>query len=170
MMELKIVLRKPADLIPDTTKPLSSAPCTDASCCFSLWYAPEPWPVDGSILFIRKIRIVGKCSQSLEFTIVEAGIPSRVFYNCISYIERLLETITFILGLPSWYAATAAAAKSPQLCPTLCDPTDQAPLSLGFSRQEYWSGLPFPSPMHESESEVTQSCLTLSDPMDCLVV
>ena len=24
----------------------------------------------------------------------------------------------------------------------------QAPLSLGFSRQEYWSGLPFPSPMH----------------------
>ena len=34
------------------------------------------------------------------------------------------------------------------LCPTLCDPVDciarQAPLSTGFSRQEYWSGLPFP--------------------------
>ena len=29
-----------------------------------------------------------------------------------------------------------------------------------------WSGLPFPSPMHESESEVAQSCPTLSDPMD----
>ena len=43
----------------------------------------------------------------------------------------------------------------------------QAPLSLGFSRQEYWSGLPFPSPMDESESEVTQLCPTLSDPMDC---
>ena len=46
----------------------------------------------------------------------------------------------------------------------------QAPSSLGFSRQEHWSGLPFPSPMHESEkwkSEVAQSCLTLSDPMDC---
>jgi len=27
----------------------------------------------------------------------------------------------------------------------------QAPPSMGFSRQEYWSGLPFPSPMHESE-------------------
>ena len=37
--------------------------------------------------------------------------------------------------------------------------------SLGFSRQEHWSGLPFPSPMHESE--VAQSCPTLSDPMDC---
>ena len=36
-----------------------------------------------------------------------------------------------------------------QLCPTLCDPMDcacQAPLSMGFSRQEYRSGLPFPSP------------------------
>ena len=40
----------------------------------------------------------------------------------------------------------------------------QAPLSLGFSRQEHWSGLPFPSPMHESE--VSQSCLTLSYPID----
>ena len=45
----------------------------------------------------------------------------------------------------------------------------QAPLSLGFSRQEHWSGLPFPSPMHESESEATQSCPTLSDPMDCSI-
>ena len=31
----------------------------------------------------------------------------------------------------------------------------QALPSLGFSRQEHWSGLPFPSPVHESESEVT---------------
>ena len=66
----------------------------------------------------------------------------------------------------------SAAAKSLQSCPTLCDPIDgshQAPLSLGFSRQEHWSGLPFPSPMQEmkSESEVAQSCLTLCDPMDC---
>ena len=27
----------------------------------------------------------------------------------------------------------------------------QAPPSLGFSRQEHWTGLPFPSPMHASE-------------------
>ena len=36
-----------------------------------------------------------------------------------------------------------------QWCPTLCDPwtvAHQAPLSMEFSRQEYWSGLPFPSP------------------------
>ena len=28
---------------------------------------------------------------------------------------------------------------------------EPSPLSMGFPRQEYWSGLPFPSPMHESE-------------------
>ena len=36
-----------------------------------------------------------------------------------------------------------------QLCPTLCDPTTvayQAPPFIEFSRQEYWSGLPFLSP------------------------
>ena len=38
-----------------------------------------------------------------------------------------------------------------QSCLTLCNPIDcscQAPLSMGFSRQEYWSGLPFPSPAY----------------------
>ena len=37
-----------------------------------------------------------------------------------------------------------------QSCMTLCDPMDsslhQAPPSMGFSRQKYWNGLPFPSP------------------------
>ena len=40
----------------------------------------------------------------------------------------------------------------------------QALPSLGFSRQEHWSGLSLPSPMHESESEVAQSCPTLATP------
>ena len=64
----------------------------------------------------------------------------------------------------------AAAAKSLQSCPTLCDPIDGSPPGSsvpGFFRQEHWSGFLFPSPMHESESEVAQSCLTLSDPKDC---
>ena len=51
-------------------------------------------------------------------------------------------------------STAAAAAESLQPCPTLCDPIDGSPPgppSLGFSRQEHWSGLPVPSPMHESE-------------------
>ena len=59
----------------------------------------------------------------------------------------------------------------------------QAPPSMGFSRQEYWSGVPLPSPTiyyrhfslsviinvchHLQFSSITQLCLTLCDPMDC---
>ena len=52
----------------------------------------------------------------------------------------------------------SAAAKSllsrfshVRLCETPQTAAHQAPPSLGFSRQEHWSELPFPSPMHESE-------------------
>ena len=38
-----------------------------------------------------------------------------------------------------------------QLCVTPETAAHQAPPSLGFSRQEHWSVLPFPSPLHESE-------------------
>ena len=38
-----------------------------------------------------------------------------------------------------------------RLCATPYMVAHQVPPSLGFSRQEHWSGLPFPSPMHESE-------------------
>ena len=63
------------------------------------------------------------------------------------------------------YIYAAAAAQSFQSCPTLCDPIDGSPPGSpvpGFSRQEHWSGLPFPSPMHESE--VAQSCRLFSTP------
>ena len=51
--------------------------------------------------------------------------------------------ITLFIQLHRYYESEVA-----QLCPTLCDPVGplQAPLSMVFSRQEYWSGLPFPSP------------------------
>ena len=57
--------------------------------------------------------------------------------------------LSYVLEMPA-----AAAAKSLQSRPTLCHPIDGSSPgspSLGFSRQEHWSGLPFPSPMHESE-------------------
>ena len=64
-----------------------------------------------------------------------------------------------ILLLPSRFSRV-------QLCATPETAAHQAPPSLGFSRQEHWSGLPFPSPMHESESEVAQLYPTPSNPMD----
>ena len=38
-----------------------------------------------------------------------------------------------------------------RLCATPETAAHQAPPSLGLSKGEHWSGLPFPSPMHESE-------------------
>ena len=74
-----------------------------------------------------------------------------------------------------------------------CTPLDQAPVSMEFSRQEYWSGLPFPSPgdlfnpgigpkfpalladslpseppaAAAAAAKSLQSCPTLCDPRDC---
>ena len=49
--------------------------------------------------------------------------------------------------------SVSVLSKLLQSYPTLCNPTDCSPpgsLSLGFSRQEHWSGVPFPSPVHDS--------------------
>ena len=57
--------------------------------------------------------------------------------------------------MPAWpvlsktLVACVPVCSATQSCLTLCDPVDcgrQAPLSTGFSRQEYWSRLPFPTP------------------------
>ena len=57
------------------------------------------------------------------------------------------------------YTSEVPHPKSLQAYPALCDPMDcspQAPLSMGFSRQEHWSGLPGPSaggfPTHSSSA------------------
>ena len=67
----------------------------------------------------------------------------------------------------------AAAAKSLQSCPTLCDPTDGSP--PGSPHPQDSPGKNTGVGCHfllqcmkmKSKSEVAQSCLTLSDPMDC---
>jgi len=73
-------------------------------------------------------------------------------------------------GDPFWRALLLLSHFSRvRLCATPQTAAHQAPPSLGFSRQEHWSGLPFPSLVHESEkwkwsgSVVSYS----SDPMDC---
>ena len=50
-----------------------------------------------------------------------------------------------------WAKESESESEVTQSCPTLCDPwtvAHQASPAVGFSRQEYWSVLPFPSPGH----------------------
>jgi len=70
--------------------------------------------------------------------------------------------------------AAAAAAKSPQSCPTLCDPIDSSPPGSPVpgilqARTLEWVAISFSSAWKWKvfESEVAQSCPTPSDPMDC---
>ena len=70
------------------------------------------------------------------------------------------------------FHAAAAAAKSLQLCPTLCDPVDgSSPGSCPWDSPGKNTGVGCHFLLQcmkvKSESEVTQSCLTLRDPMDC---
>ena len=62
------------------------------------------------------------------------GNGNPLQYSCLLLLLLLLSHFSCV-----WLCATPETA------------AHQAPLSLGFSRQEHWSGLPFPSPMHESE-------------------
>ena len=62
--------------------------------------------------------------------------------------EHRVKTHTYKPGSPHQSESESEVAQS---CLTLCDSwtvAHQAPPSMGFSRQEYWSGLPFPSPGH----------------------
>ena len=75
---------------------------------------------------------------------------------CVCLVEETIFRYVFVRACVLWgrqylgvCVCVCVCVKSFQLCLTLCDPTDcthQAPLSLGFSRQEYWSGLPCPPP------------------------
>ena len=82
-----------------------------------------------------------------------------------------------IKSCPVSLVIAAGAAKSLQLCPTLCDPIDyiarQTLLFMGFSRQEYWSGilewLPFPpedlpNPGIKPEFPALQAISLLTEP------
>ena len=137
------------------------------------------------------------------------------FVNTFSLYFRFLYTMYLL----RWNAA-AAAAKSLQSCPTLCDPIDgsppgspvpgilqartlewvtisfsnawkwkvkgkflscvrllatpwtvahQAPPSMGFSRQEYWSGVPLPSPFKMEYMTIFRLCLFRVTEFNCLL-
>ena len=60
----------------------------------------------------------------------------------------------------AWKWKVKSVSEVAQSCPTLLDPMDcrgpaayQSPPSMGFSRQEYWSGLPLPSLSREATRE-----------------
>ena len=56
-----------------------------------------------------------------------------------------MEGVLACLAAPT-YVCTLSRFSHVRLCATPWTVAHQVPMSKGFSRQEYWSGLPFPSP------------------------
>ena len=122
------------------------------------------WIVRFSLLIINKVndsRVL--CGKGTERNLISKTIkicrqesynisrlnPDFSFHKCHIYSSFKSETeqhglLLLLLLLLSHFSHV-------RLCVTPQTAAHQAPLSLGFFRQEYWSGLPSPSPMHESE-------------------
>ena len=94
------------------------------------------------------VTFVNPSTSAPELTVLYFGptMPSKVKerpeYRMVVFACNLM--LLLLLLLLSCFSHV-------RLCVTSQMAAHQAPLSLGFSRQEHWSGLPFPSPMHESE-------------------
>ena len=110
----------------------------------------ERWPTQSHLGLEINFRVAGqqvgahfvnssstpqKCDLFLTQKVVFIMHNHFLVVNCL----KLLTLVQIVLH-----------AQSPQSCPALCDPMNcivcQATLSMGFSRQKYWSELPCPSP------------------------
>ena len=109
----------------------------DHSTAFSFPGKPKP----GSS-WITKVDILMTRSCNKIFLIIL--LIREINSNTIRRYHYTPSSILLLLLLLSHFSRV-------QLCATPEMAAHQAPPSLGFSRQEHWSGLPLPPPVHESE-------------------
>ena len=109
----------------------------------------HPYMTTGKTITVTRRTFVGKV-MSLLFHMLSRLVITFLPRSKHLLISWLQSPSTVILEprkiplLPSCFSRV-------QICATPETAAHQAPTSLGLSRQEHWSGLPFPSPMHESE-------------------
>ena len=87
-----------------------------------------------------------KTTTSFEFCLLKSSFQSSLAVEIwLSFHNNCLDTWLPVAAMRTTpWELPAAATKSLQSCPTLCSPPGSP--SLGFSRQEHWSGVPLPSP------------------------
>ena len=125
---------------------------TFTASSFRIWNSSTRIPLPPLVLFVVMLPKVHLTSHSrmpgFRWVITPSWLSGS--WRSFLYSSSVYSCHLFLISS----ASVAAAAKSLQSCPTLCNPIDSSPPgspSLGFSKQEYWSGLPFPFPMYESE-------------------
>ena len=121
---------------------------TRVSCisgkCFILWdtrEAPE---------FNSDDHYIYYCGQeSLRINGVAIMVNKSLKCSTLMQSQKLILSRKAIFKIAFWFHMYDVCALVPKLCPTLGHfmiVARQAPIPMEFSRQEYWSGLPFPSP------------------------
>ena len=93
---------------------------------------------------LRRSYTIKKRQVNLWLSTYFSLFTSTCFFNRVTLLSQMLPLPWICLLLLSSFSRV-------QLCATPETAAHQAPPSLGFSRQEHWSGLPFPSLMHASE-------------------
>ena len=84
---------------------------------------------------------------SLKYSMESFRDIRRMVTKCLLLISICLKST--MIKNKQYRESNTEHTEVAQSCLTLCDPMDcshQASRSMGFSRHEYWSGLPFPSP------------------------
>ena len=124
---------------------------------------------DGSVFLVLTKYFLAE-SRSFQFTYIPTA---KILLSCVLCQSGHLTLTWCVLAFAIVPAAAAAAAKSLQSCPTLCDPIDSSPPGPTIpgilqARTLEWVAISFSNCMKvKSESEVTQLCLTVCDPMNC---
>ena len=106
------------------------------------WWDSKKWTSSRQLHWVAVVR---ESEMSLHLRKV-----GSMYYSMISRPQGIPSTLIELPG-PAFPTCMPMCihAQSLQLCPTVCDPMDcirQASPSVGFCRQEYWSGLPCPAP------------------------
>ena len=102
--------------------------------------------------------------QSLQLIIIQLVADSHLFSKAIVKIWVFCNTklhMYFNTFAMMWWKWKRQSLSRVQLFATPWTVAHQAPLSMGFTRQEYWSGLPFPSPGDLPEPGVEPRSLAL---------
>ena len=112
-------------------------------CLFFLYLSVlvSPELPESGLLFDTNLRIFCHC---FKYYFLFLSFTSGILITCMLYLLRCSTVLTCVLSCFShvW------------LCATLWTISCQAPLSMEFSRQGYWSGLPFPTPGEFPDPEI----------------
>ena len=98
--------------------------------------------------------------DALEGEVWTTGPPGKSLY--IFKKQKSLTSFRYLKYQIFWYLKESQSVA--QSCPILCNPMDcsyKAPLSIGFPRQEYWSGWPFVCSGNLANSGIEVSLLSL---------